>query len=83
VRQPLRVRVADEQHAASLARRLNGHAGLDVQRDIGGCEIGVGGADSDKALLAVLDAIRDTLAGAPASSASVLLDGREYHMQGE
>jgi hypothetical protein len=26
VREPLRVRVADEQHAASLARRLNGHA---------------------------------------------------------
>lgn len=83
MREPLRVRVADEQHAASLARRLNGHAGLDVQRDLGGYEIAVDGADRDQAILAVLDAIRDTLAGAPASSASVLLDGREYHMQGD
>jgi hypothetical protein len=39
--------------------------------------------DSDRAILAVLEAIRDTLAGESASSASVLLDGREYHMQGE
>jgi hypothetical protein len=46
-------------------------------------KIAVEGADSNKALLAVLDAIRDTLAGEPASSASVLLDGRQYHMQGE
>jgi hypothetical protein len=60
VREPLRVRVADKQHAASLARTLNRHAGLNVQHNIGGCEIAVGGADRDKALLAVLDAIRDT-----------------------
>jgi hypothetical protein len=81
--EPLRVRVAHEQHAASLARTLNGHAGLHAQREIGGCEIAVDGADIDRALLFVLDAIRDTLAGDPASSASVLLNGREYHMQGE
>jgi hypothetical protein len=83
VREPLRVRVADEQHAASLARTLHERAGLTVQGDIGGCEIAVDGADIDRALLAVLDAIRDTLAGEPASFASVLFDGREYHMQGE
>jgi hypothetical protein len=83
VRKPLRVRVADEQHAASLARTLNELVGFRVHRDIGGCEIAVDGADSDKTLLVVLDGIRDTLGGEPASSASVLLDGREYHMQGE
>lgn len=83
MRKPLRVRVADEQHAASLARTLNERAGLKVQRNIDACEIAVDGAEIDRALLAVLDAIRDTLAGEPTSSASVLLDGREYHMQGE
>jgi hypothetical protein len=43
VRDPLRVRVAHEQHAASLARTLNGHAGLHAQREIGGCEVAVDG----------------------------------------
>jgi phosphotransferase system HPr-like phosphotransfer protein len=83
VREPLRVRVADEGQAASLARSLSGLEGLDVRHDTTGCEIAVEGVDSDRAVIAVLDAIRDTLAGAPTSSAHVRLDGREYHMQGE
>jgi hypothetical protein len=82
VREPLRIRVADEQQAASLARTLNELVGFRVHCDIGGCEIAVDGADSGKTLPVVLDAIRDTLAGEPTSSASVLLDGREYHMRG-
>jgi hypothetical protein len=31
----------------------------------------------------VLDAVRRALAGQPAASATILLDGREYQLQGE
>lgn len=81
--EPLKVRVTDERQAASLARSLRRLDGLHVHCADDGCEIAVDGADSDRVILSVLDAVRDTLAGDPASSASVLLNSREYHMQGE
>ncbi|HEU5372012.1 MAG TPA: hypothetical protein VFU51_06455 [Gaiellaceae bacterium] len=81
MREPMSVRFTDQRHAASLAHALDGLGGLTVHRHTGSCE--VDGVNSDRAIVVVLDAIRDTLAGDPASSASVLLDGREYHMQAD
>lgn len=82
MREPMRVHFTHQRHAASLAHTLDGLDGLAVHRHTASCEIEVDGVNGDRAIVAVLDAIRDTLAGEPASSASVLLDGREYRMQG-
>lgn len=82
MRAPMRVQFTHQRHAASLAHTLDGLDGLAVHRHTASCEIEVDGVNSDRVIVAVLDAIRDTLADEPASSASVLLDGREYRMQG-
>jgi hypothetical protein len=82
MRAPMRVQFTHQRHAASLEHTLDGLDGLAVHRHTASCEIEVDGVNSDRVIVAVLDAIRDTLADEPASSASVLLDGREYHMQG-
>jgi hypothetical protein len=83
VRELLRVRVTQERHGASLAHSLSELDGLDVRCNISACEVTVDSIESDRTVIAVLDAIRDTLAGDLTSSAVVLLDGREYQMQGE
>jgi len=83
VRELLRVRVTQERHAASLAHSLRELDGLDVRCNISACEVTVDSVGNHRTVIAVLDTIRDTLAGDPTSSAFVLLDGRGYHMQGE
>lgn len=82
VHEPLRVRLAEARHAAALAQSLTGLDGLDIHCEAGNC-VSVDGVHGDRAVVAVLDAIRAALAGEPSASAHVLLDGREYHMQGE
>lgn len=81
MRAPMRVQFTHQRHAASLAHTLDGLDGLAVHRHTASCEIEVDGVNSDRVIVAVLDAIR-ALTEEPASSASVLLDGREYRMQG-
>ncbi len=83
MRELLRVRVTPQRHAASLAHSLSELDGLDVRCHIAACELTVDSVDSDRTVIAVLDAIRDTLAGDLTSSAVVLLGGRQYHMRGE
>jgi hypothetical protein len=83
VREPLIVRVADERRAIALAHELVGLTELDVRRNNGGWEVAVDGTDTDRLVVRVLDAVRQVLAGEPAATALVELDGREYHMNGE
>ena len=83
MRELLRVRVTRERHPASLAYSLSELDGLDVRCNISACEVTVDSVDCDGAIIAALDAIRDTLAGDLTSSPVVVLDDREYHTQGE
>jgi hypothetical protein len=83
VREPLRVRLAEEEQALALARELTGIDGLEVEPEDGGWQVSVSDRGSDRVVVQVLDAVRRALAGQPSASARVLLDGREYQLQGE
>ena len=83
MREPLRVRLGDEQHAVAVARELLGVGGLEVGRENGGWEVSIADGGGDRLVVQVLDAVRRALAGQPAASATILLDGREYQLQGE
>ena len=83
MREPLRVRLAEEQQALALARELSGIENLEVGRENGGWHVSISDAGGDRLIVQVLDAVRRALAGQPDASATVLLDGREYQMQGE
>jgi hypothetical protein len=82
-REPVRIRLGEERHAIALAHELVGLTRLDLRRETGCWEVAVGGAESGRLLVRVLDAVRGVLAGQPSASALVLLDGHEYRMQGE
>ncbi len=79
----VRVRLADEHQALALARELTGIESLEVGRENGGWHVSISDVRSDRLIVQVLDAVRRALAGQPNASATVLLDGREYQMQGE
>jgi hypothetical protein len=83
VREPLRVRLAEEGQALALAHELTGLDGLEVGREDGGWQVSISGRSDDRVLVHVLEAVRRALAGQPTASAKVLLDGREYQLQGE
>jgi hypothetical protein len=83
VREPLRVQLAEEEQAHALARELTGIDGLEVGRYDGGWQVSVSELGGDRVVVQVLDAVRRALAGQPDASARVLLDGREYRLQGE
>jgi hypothetical protein len=84
VREPLRVRVTDERHANGLAEELIGVDDVSVQHDGGdGWEVVVDCTLTDRIVVRVLDGLRRTLAGDPTASALLLMDGREYQLQGE
>jgi len=46
-------------------------------------EVHLHGPKANGVIVKVLEAVRRTLAGAPAASAEILLDGRSHHMDGE
>lgn len=83
MREPLVVRVEDETRAIALAHELIGLTRLDLRRRDGGWELAVDGADTDRLVVRVLDAVRQVLAGEPTATALVQMDGREYQMNGE
>jgi hypothetical protein len=82
MKEPLRVRLIEEEQAQALVRELEGFDRVDVEHGHGTWEVTVGDATGDL-FVAVLDAVRRALTGQPAAAAVVLLDGREYQMQGE
>jgi 3'-phosphoadenosine 5'-phosphosulfate sulfotransferase len=83
VREPLRVRLAEEEQAFALTRELAGVDGLEVAREDGGWQVTIADGGGDRVVLQVLDAVRRALTGQPTAYAMVLLDGREYQLQGE
>jgi hypothetical protein len=83
MKEPLRVRLNEEGQAHALVRELAGVDGVAVEQGGGAWEVTVGDGSGDRLVVAVLDAVRRALTGQPASSALVLLDGREYQLQGE
>jgi hypothetical protein len=66
--EPLRIRVPEHRQALALSSELT--------------ELGHG-PKANGVIVKVLEAVRRTLAGAPAASAEILLDGRRHHMDGE
>jgi hypothetical protein len=83
VREPLRVRLAEEEQALALTRELAGIDGLEFGREDGGWQVSIADGGGDRVVVQVLDAVRRALTGQPTASATVLLDGREYQLQGE
>jgi len=83
VLEPLRVWLAEEEQALALARELAGIDGLELGREDGGWQVSVSDRGGDRLVVRVLDAVRRALAGQPEASATVLLDGREYQLEGE
>jgi hypothetical protein len=71
--EPLRVKVASEEAARSLADELIGLVGLDVHPDDGGWEVSVGCVQTDRLVVRVFEAARTT-----GASGTLLLGGREY-----
>jgi hypothetical protein len=69
----LRVKVASEEAARSLADELVGLVGLDVHADDEGWEVSVGCVRTDRLVVRVFEAARTT-----GASGTLLLDGREY-----
>jgi len=83
VREPLRIKLSEEREAIAVANELVGVPGLDVRAEGDGWEVSLDDVGDNDLLVRMLDAVRNTLAGRPSGSALVLLDGREYRMQGE
>jgi hypothetical protein len=83
MKEPLRVRLNEEEQAHAVVRELAGVDGVALEPGGGAWEITVGDGTGDRLVVAVLDAVRRALTGQPAASALVLLDGREYRLQGE
>ena len=93
MREPLVVRVEDETRAIALAHELMLQGNTVVcsivltrpglRRRDGAWEPAVDGADTDRLVVRVLDAVRQVLAGEPTATALVQMDGREYQMNGE
>lgn len=83
MREPLKVRLIEEEQAHALARELDGVDGVEVHRDGQAWEVTVGNGNGNRLVVTVLDAVRRALTGQPTVSALVLLDGREYQLHGE
>jgi 3'-phosphoadenosine 5'-phosphosulfate sulfotransferase len=83
VREPLRVRLAEREQALALTRELAGIDGLEVGSEDGGWQVSIADGGGDRMVVQVLDAVRRALTGQPTASATILLGGREYQLQGE
>jgi hypothetical protein len=81
--EPLRVRLIDEHHAAALAHELGDLDGFELRPLDGIWEATVDGVLGDRVVVRVLNAVRRALAGDTTARAVVLLNGREYEVDGE
>jgi hypothetical protein len=82
LREPVRIVVNDERQAGAVTRELVGLVGLDVHPAEGRWEVTLNCIKTDRLVIRVLDAVRSSLARDPSASALVVLEGREYHIQG-
>ena len=82
-REPLRIRLSEERHARAVERELGKLAPLELEHRDGNWEVTVDGHLGDKLVVSVLNAVSSALAGDSAATAQVLLNGREYQLQGE
>jgi hypothetical protein len=82
-REPLLVRFDEERRATALMGALDGTAGAEVRQNGETWEVLLACAKTDSMVAGVLDAVRRILAGDAGASAQILLDGREYIMEGE
>jgi hypothetical protein len=81
--EPLRVRLSEERQAEAVARELRGVVRFDLEHREGRWEVTVRGVLGDKLVVRVLNAVRRGLDGKSAAPAFVLLNGREYELDGE
>jgi len=81
--EPLRIRLPAERHARALESELAAVAQLELEQRDGTWEVTVGGFLGDKLVVRVLNAVSNALAGDSTATAVVLLNGREYQLQGE
>lgn len=82
-RDPLRIRLSEERHARALERELGEVTRFDLRRRAGAWEVTVNGDIGDRLVVRVLNAVSSALAGDSTATALVLLNGREYQLQGE
>jgi hypothetical protein len=80
--EPLRITVDEERQAIALAQELIGVSAVDLHPERDRWVVSLKATRTDNFIVRVLDAVRRSLAGEPAASALVTLNGHEYHMQG-
>jgi hypothetical protein len=81
--EPLRIRVPEHRQALALSSELTELGTVEIVDGTGVWEVHLHGPKANGVIVKVLEAVRRTLAGAPAASAEILLDGRRHHMDGE
>ena len=79
---PFRVRLDQRRLADALAQALS-DTNVSLHAEDGSWIVSIDDARTDRAVVCVLDAIRETLASQPSASALVQLDGHEYVMRRE
>ncbi|MGZ4391490.1 MAG: hypothetical protein ACXVRK_05125 [Gaiellaceae bacterium] len=82
-REPFLIRFDEERYAEALVGALEGIAPAEVHPRAGRWEVHLDCSKTDGMVVRVLDAIRSTLADDAGARAHILLDGRNYVMQGE
>ena len=80
--EPLRVRLSEERQAEAVARELRGLVPVDLHQSDETWEVTVRGVLGDKLVVRVLNAVRSALDGESTARARVLLNGREYELEG-
>ena len=79
---PFRVTLDQQRLADGLAQALS-DKNVSVHAEDGSWIVSIDDATTDRVVVCVLDAVRDTLAKRPSASAHVQLDGNEYVMRGK
>jgi hypothetical protein len=80
--EPLRITVDEERQAVALAQELIGVSAVDLHPERDRWVVSLRAVRTHDFIARVLDAVRRSLAGEPAASALVTLNGHEYHMEG-
>ena len=80
--EPLRITVDEERQAVALAQELIGVSDVDLHPERDRWVVSLRAGPSNNFIVRVLEAVRRSLAGEPAASALVTLNGHEYYMEG-